>query len=104
MPSDIRDFTWTASVDGESRRLKTRSTPSSSTKDVDTLSSPRVVRMQVAAMRYSVALPILPAAGLFEKYSAGWSMFELPFVVDNWRAWLPDLLHHDALTARELVP
>jgi hypothetical protein len=44
-----------AKVEVELRRLKTRSTPSSSTKDVETFSSPRVVRMHVAATRYSVA-------------------------------------------------
>src|SRR4051812_23714891 len=53
-----RDLTYTASVVGAWRRWNTRSTPSSSTRDVETLSSSPLVRMHVAATRCSTALPM----------------------------------------------
>jgi hypothetical protein len=53
--SDMRAFTCTANVAGLSRRWKIRSMPSSSTIEVDTLSSPRLARMHTTAIRYSAA-------------------------------------------------
>ncbi|MCX5370126.1 hypothetical protein [Streptomyces sp. NBC_00103] len=67
---DIRAFTCTARVVEPPRRWKTRSTPSSSTSEVETFSSPPVARMQEAATRYSAAFPIRAAAGLFSGYSS----------------------------------
>jgi len=66
----MRALTWTASVALLSRRWNTRSTPSSSTIEVEMFTSPRVLRMQAAATRYSIALPIRPALALLSRLAS----------------------------------
>src|SRR5262245_49908821 len=64
--SSNRLLTCTARVRELPRRWNTMSTPSSSTRLVDALSSPPLERMQLAAIRCSTALPLRPEPVCFE--------------------------------------